>query len=401
MFGSFVTMVAAPLQLKELTGSYVAVGLVGAVEFAPARGLRALGRRGGRCAGPAPCRHRRRTRPAAALGGAGGQRTAPELADLADLRSRGRIRRGHGRATSESRRVRAAAGRPQPAARSECVDQPAIRRRCGDRACAGRGPRGRSLPAAYGVDVASPSSSRQTLLLRIRPPATTTARVRLNLAAIGEGIRYALRRRDLLGTYLVDIVAMAFAMPQALFPFLADELHQPRALGLLYSAGAAGGVVAALSSGWTARVHRHGLAIVLAATGWGDWDGARRVEHRAAGGAGLSGRRRGRGHDLRGVPFDGVESDDPGRAAGAPGRHRVVVVLHPGRRSATRAPVLMARLGGVRFSIGVGGVLCVGAVGAVAALLPSFLRYDARTDAHAVRERERRTAEAQAGMHPA
>ena len=47
----------------------------------------------------------------------------------------------------------------------------------------------------------------------------------------------------------------------------------------------------------------------------------------------------------------------------------------------------------------VGGLLCIGAVGIVAALLPSFVRYDARTDAHAVRERERRAIKAT--MHPA
>src|SRR5262249_26103238 len=40
---------------------------------------------------------------------------------------------------------------------------------------------------------------------------------------------------------------------------------------------------------------------------------------------------------------------------------------------------LMAQAGGVRFSIGVGGLLCVGGVAAAAALLPVFWRYDART----------------------
>jgi hypothetical protein len=51
---------------------------------------------------------------------------------------------------------------------------------------------------------------------------------------------------------------------------------------------------------------------------------------------------------------------------------------------------LMARLGGVRFSIGVGGLACLGGVAVVAALLPSFVRYDSRTDPHAEAERRRR-----------
>ena len=53
---------------------------------------------------------------------------------------------------------------------------------------------------------------------------------------------------------------------------------------------------------------------------------------------------------------------------------------------------LMARIGGVRFSMGVGGLLCIGGVLLTAALLPSFVRYDSRTDPHAIAERERRAA---------
>ena len=55
---------------------------------------------------------------------------------------------------------------------------------------------------------------------------------------------------------------------------------------------------------------------------------------------------------------------------------------------------LMARLGGVRFSIGAGGLACVCGVGLMALLVPSFIRYDSRTDPHAVAERERRRAAA-------
>jgi hypothetical protein len=56
----------------------------------------------------------------------------------------------------------------------------------------------------------------------------------------------------------------------------------------------------------------------------------------------------------------------------------------------------MGQLGGNRFSLGAGGLLCVGAVVAMAALLPKFRNYDARTDEHAIRERTRREKLAQA-----
>ena len=91
-----------------------------------------------------------------------------------------------------------------------------------------------------------------------------------SLAGIGEGMRYAFGRRDLLGTYLVDIAAMLLAMPVVLFPALAEEVFgQPELLGLLYSAETVGALVATALSGWTARVHHHGRAIVIAAAAYG------------------------------------------------------------------------------------------------------------------------------------
>lgn len=79
----------------------------------------------------------------------------------------------------------------------------------------------------------------------------------------------AVRRGGVDGTYVVDFVAMVFGMPLALFPAMSDWLGGPRMLGLLYAAPAAGGLVASVVSRWMARVHRHGLAIMIAASIWG------------------------------------------------------------------------------------------------------------------------------------
>lgn len=89
------------------------------------------------------------------------------------------------------------------------------------------------------------------------------------IRAIVESGRYAWSRKDLLGTYVIDTAAMVFAYPVALFPFLADELNSPQSLGLLYAAGAVGASFATLTSGWTVRVRRHGMAVVYAAMAWG------------------------------------------------------------------------------------------------------------------------------------
>ncbi len=89
------------------------------------------------------------------------------------------------------------------------------------------------------------------------------------IAAITEGLRYAWGRKDLLGTYAVDTLAMVLAFPWAVFPFVAEAFDAPWALGLLYAASAIGATVASLTSGWTSRVHRHGRAIVVAAASYG------------------------------------------------------------------------------------------------------------------------------------
>ena len=83
-----------------------------------------------------------------------------------------------------------------------------------------------------------------------------------------EGWRYALERKDLLGTYLIDLNAMFFGMPNALFPAFGD-IYGAQNVGLLYSAGFVGALVFSLTSGWTKRVTRHGLAIAWAASIWG------------------------------------------------------------------------------------------------------------------------------------
>jgi hypothetical protein len=63
------------------------------------------------------------------------------------------------------------------------------------------------------------------------------------------GIRYARRRPELIGSYLVDLAAMTFAFPNALFPFVAAELHAPWAEGLMFAPPSAGAVAASATSG--------------------------------------------------------------------------------------------------------------------------------------------------------
>jgi MFS family permease len=123
---------------------------------------------------------------------------------------------------------------------------------------------------AFGVDALSYGASLFAILgLRGLPSAPERGAARgQSLRDLREGFAYAKGRQELIGTYVVDMVAMAFAMPTPLFPAFAEKLGGPAALGWLYSATSVGALCATLTSGWTGRVRRHGLAVLLAAAGW-------------------------------------------------------------------------------------------------------------------------------------
>src|SRR5438309_1570065 len=104
-------------------------------------------------------------------------------------------------------------------------------------------------------------------LMKAVPPPVGAERP--SLRRVLEGLRYARSRQELLGTYFIDMIAMFFGMPMALFPAIAQGLGGPKVLGLLYAAPALGAFLFSLTSGWTARVHRHGMGVIAAATLWG------------------------------------------------------------------------------------------------------------------------------------
>jgi MFS family permease len=124
------------------------------------------------------------------------------------------------------------------------------------------------LPATFGIDAATFAISLAALTaIRSMPPPDSAPNV--SFASIREGFRYAAGRPELIGTYAVDIVAMTFAMPMALFPALAARWGGEYTVGYLYSAMSLGSFLITLFSGWSKHVTRHGAAVILAATAWG------------------------------------------------------------------------------------------------------------------------------------
>ncbi len=245
--------------------------------------------------------------------------------------------------------------------------------------------------AAYGVDALTFALSI-LLLVRLRPIKVAGGGERPSLRHVAEGIRYALSRKDLLGTYAIDMIAMVFAFPYALFPFLADDLGAPWALGLLYSAGAIGSLVVTLTSGWTSSVHRHGRAIVVSAALWGVGIALVGVTTSlplvlvflaVAGGADMA------SGIFRGVMWNQTIPDEVrGRMAGIELLSYSIGPLLGQVRSSTAA-----QLTSLRMSFISGGVLCVVGVGIAAFSLPSLWNYDDRLSEHARRERDARPSD--------
>jgi MFS family permease len=236
---------------------------------------------------------------------------------------------------------------------------------------------GAGLPVAYALDVATFGASLVALwFMRAVPPPPDAPPV--SLSSIAEGLRYARSRQELVGTYAVDIIAMFFGMPMALFPAIANGFGGAEVLGLLYAAPAVGSLLATLTSGWVAHVHRHGLAIIVAAATWGAaiiCFGLAPNLALALGGLVIAG-----GADMVSGVFrmtiwnQTIPDRLRGRLAGIE------------QVSYTSGPLLgnleagvVASLAGVRASVVSGGVLCVIGVAVAAVALPVFRRYDART----------------------
>jgi MFS family permease len=129
------------------------------------------------------------------------------------------------------------------------------------------------LEWAYGIDVLSFGAAIvATVLLPPLPPELKEGEEHpTGLAAIREGFAFLKGRRAIQSTFWIDLIAMIFGMPRALFPILAlDVFHVgPSGAGLLFAAPAAGALIGAAGSGWVKRVRHQGRAVMWAVVLWG------------------------------------------------------------------------------------------------------------------------------------
>jgi MFS family permease len=232
------------------------------------------------------------------------------------------------------------------------------------------------LPATYLVDVATFVVGLACLaLMREVPPPADAARP--SLRRVVEGIQYARSRPELIGTYVVDIVAMLFGMPMALFPAIAQGLGGPSVLGLLYAAPSVGAFAFAATSGWTRRIHRHGMGVIIAATLWGiAIIGFGIVPGLVAALAFLAvaGAADSMSGAFRQVIWNQTIPDSlRGRLASIE-----LLSYSVGPTLGNFEAGVVASLTSIRFSIVSGGVLCVAGCLLCALALPAFRAYDAR-----------------------
>jgi MFS family permease len=224
-----------------------------------------------------------------------------------------------------------------------------------------------------------------SLLARIKSVPPLIARTAPSIQSLVEGIRYAFSRKDLLGTYFVDLAAMFLAMPMALFPFWADEIGAPWALGLFYSSITAGAVVVTIFSGWMRHYPKHGRAVVLGALGWG-------VAIAFAGTSNslvivitclvIAGAFDQVSALFRGFIWNQSIPDElRGRLAGI---EMLSYLLGPLGGQARAGG--MAAMTSLRFSVVGGGLMCIGFVIAIAAVMPAFRNYDVNKNEFAVQE---------------
>jgi MFS family permease len=239
------------------------------------------------------------------------------------------------------------------------------------------------LAWAYTVDVVSFSATIVTVsMMRPHPPLAPDDPADDDTASgswqrLADGFRFLRGRRVLQCTFIVDLIAMIFGMPRALFPILAvTQFHAgAEVVGILFSAVSVGALLGALTSGWVHRVHRQGLAILVAVTVWGCAIAAFGLTGdvlllataclAVAGGA-----------DVVSAVFrstilqDTVPDALRGRLSGI---H--ITVVAGGPRIGDVEAGLVAAAFSPTVSVVSGGVFCIVGVGLLAAFVPEFARY--------------------------
>jgi len=226
---------------------------------------------------------------------------------------------------------------------------------------------------AYSIDLLTFFASLAAVFLISTVPRATQTESRPTLKSVVEGLHYAWRRKEILGTYLIDMNAMFFGMPTALFPAMAAGFGAGT-VGFFYAAPSAGALVATLTSGWSKKVNRHGLIVAIAAALWGTamiFFGFAHNLYLALFFLALAG-----GFDMISAIFrmtmwsQTIPHHLRGRLAGLE-----MISYTSGPKLGDAEAGIVATLFSIRTSVVSGGILCVAGTAIISALIPQFIRY--------------------------
>jgi MFS family permease len=232
-----------------------------------------------------------------------------------------------------------------------------------------------SASVAYTIDLFTFIASLIAVFLLRSVPSPENAE-KPSWQGIKRAWKYAFSRQELVGTYFIDIAAMFFAMPQALYPALA-VIYGDKYVGFFPAAIAAGALIASLTSGWTKNIHRHGLLVTVAATLWGvailffGMADSVVVALLFLGAAGF--------FDMISGIFRGAiwNQTIPNHLRGRLASIEMMSYLTGPMLGSAKMGIVAEKFG-VKAALISGGILCVAAVGGAALFLPKFLTYDGR-----------------------
>jgi predicted MFS family arabinose efflux permease len=229
----------------------------------------------------------------------------------------------------------------------------------------------------YWIDVASFVGCLSVVaVMAPQPPGGHTERP--GFRSIMDGFRFVRTSQALQGAFLIDINAMVFGLPRALFPALAAHTFGggPSTLGFLYAAPGAGALVGAMTTGWVGNIRRRGRAVIIAVVVWGAaiaafglvaWLPAALVLLALAGWA-----------DVISAVFRStiVQANAPGNLQGRLSSLQIAVVTGGPRLGDLEAGGVATVLGN-QFSVVSGGLACIAGALVLARLLPGFRRHEA------------------------
>lgn len=233
------------------------------------------------------------------------------------------------------------------------------------------------VAAAYWIDVATFGVSLLAVW-RMASMLPEGGGTKAGVRSIVEGLRFLRGRQALQGTFVIDINAMVFGMPRALFPELGSRVFGGGAstVGLLYAAPGVGALIGALGSGWVGRIRRQGYAVLVAVALWGlaiagfglsPWLWLALVLLAIAGAA-----------DVISAVFRNtiLQLSVPDRLRGRLSAVHIAVVAGGPRLGDTESGAVSA-LVGARASVVSGGLACLAGVGVIARLMPALARWHA------------------------